>query len=255
MNRFIRILIIINGLIIPAFFGYVFYQIFSNEEEEENEYYTENITVGERLEKAKEKGLAIQGLTYDRPRGIYNSTNYYLPLSVMTYEEAKVVKEIVSTQDNASASLYNYFNVLFLDKDYNVIGKLLDKKASISDIHTLWVYSKDNYIDTTAKYMAYLIGFEDSNNDGNLNSLDHQDLYISDLAGKNLVQVTYNKNIVEFDFINSHSEIFIHYKERNEIKDEHKRLKFGRYHIETGKFVELKDIDKALSEIEEQLIH
>jgi hypothetical protein len=260
-NRFIRVLIIINGIIFPIFVGYYLYNSFFDNWGG-NSFQSHSIIVGEELEEAKRDSLALQGLNYESPVNVYNSTNYYLPISVMTYEEAKEYRDFVSMAGDMSPDAYghNYFNVIFLDKQYNVIGQLLDKKASITDIFInsgQYGYQYDHQekeIDRTVKNIAYSIVFDDSNKDGKLNSLDNQDLYISDLEGKNLTQVTADIDIVEYQFVNSNTEIFIRFKDRTDIRDEYKYVKFGLYNIEQKAFTELKAIEKKLLEIESKLV-
>jgi hypothetical protein len=253
MKKLNQTLVTINGIIIPLFIGFALYKIL---DKSDNEYRgPESIIVGNELEKAKGDSLALQGITYETPEEIYNSTNFYLPVSVMTYEEAKELKEIASSAGDMNSSLFNFFNIVFLDKDYKVIGQLLDRKASISFIHiNRGRYYQDNTVDKTVKNISYLIGFNDTNRDGKLNSLDEQDLYISDLNGQNLTQVTSKKDIIDFEFINSNSEMFIRFKDRSNIRDEYKKVKFGVYNIERGTFYELKDLEKKLLDIESKLI-
>lgn len=259
-NRFIKALVIVNGVIFPIFFGVILFKVFSKDIAE-SDYEPDAIIVGDKLEQAKSDTLVLQGLSYETPpQQIYNSTNMYIPISVLTYEEAKKMREDSQKAGDFNPAWFNYFNVLFLDEDYNVIGQLLDKKATISEIiinnggRGYYDYEGQRTIDKTVKNIAYRIGFEDSNRDGKLNYLDYQDLYISDLNGKNLTQVTSNKNIVDFEFINSNSQIFVRFKERNELRDEYNPLKFGVYNIETKTFNELKEIEKKLTDIESKLI-
>ncbi len=255
MNRFIKTLVIINGLIIPICIGYLVYKSFDYNSSGVG-YESESIIVGEELEEAKKDSLALQGLRYESPDEIYNSTNLYLPISVMTYEEVKELKKLASSAGDINISYFNYFNIIFLDKDYVVIGQLLDKKASITDIFInrgQYAY-QERTIDNTVRHITYSIGFDDTNRDGKLNSMDDHDLYISDLDGKNLTQVTQQKELVDYHFINSNSEIFIRFKDRNEIKDEYKYVKFGIYNIGTGTFKELKDLEDKLLNIESKLI-
>jgi hypothetical protein len=221
-----------------------------------NNYEATGIIVGEDLEKAKGDSLALQGLSYEKPIPIYNSTNFYLPLSAKTFKESRKLSADSEAAGDFYTGWFNYVNVLFLDKDYKVIGILLDKKASISEIETYGVYynSNDNSRDTTVKNIAYLIGYEDSNNDGKLDHNDFHDLFISDLNGGNLTMVTKEKDIIDYDFIKSNSEIFIRYLDRNDLRDEYKRTKFGLFHIVTREFRELKDIEESLIEIESSLI-
>jgi hypothetical protein len=261
MTRFVKTLIIINGLIIPAAVCFLLYK-FISESLRDDSYQAESIIVGEDLGKAKKDSLALQGITYETPLTIYNSTNYYLPISVMSYEEAKDLKTSEGTQfklgrtsGNNYVSYSNYFNILFFDKDYKVTGQLLEKKASITEIFmNIPSSGYQQEIDKSVKNMAYIIGFDDSNKDGKLNSSDFHDLYISDLEGKNLTKVTSQKDVIDFNFMNSNTEIFIRYKDRNEIKEEYKHIKFGLYTIGTGTFKELNEIEQKLLEIESKLI-
>ena len=260
-NKFIKTLIIINGILLPIFVVYYLYKSITDNWTGDN-YQSESIIVGEELEEAKRDSLALQGLTYESPVDVYNSTNYYLPISVMTYEEAKEYKEFVSSAGDISPDAYgnNYFNVIFFDKHYSVAGQLLDKKASITEIFInrgQYGYRYDyqeKEVDKTVKNIAYSIGFDDSNKDGKLNSLDNHDLYISDLEGKNLKQVTKQIEVLDYQFINSNTEIFVRFKDRNEIRDEYKYVKFGLYNIESGTFMELKEIENKLLDIEKKLV-
>ncbi len=133
------------------------------------------------------------------------------------------------------------------------------KKATISEIiineASRYYYDGARTVDTTVKNIAYRIGFDDSNKDGKLDQGDYQILeYISDLNGQSLTQVTFQKDIVDFEFINLNTKIFIRYKDRNEMRDEYNHLKFGIYDIETKTFNELKQIEERLVDIESKLI-
>jgi hypothetical protein len=214
----------------------------------------ESIIVGKKLESAKQKDLALQGLYYNAPQDIYNSTNLYLPLSIMTYKEAKEVEQAASSANDLSLSFYNIFNVVFLDKEYHVIGKLLDKKASITDIHIPSGNYNSEIIDTTVKHIAYYIGFTDTNKDGLLNREDSHDLYLSDLSGKQLTQVTSGIDIENYYFQKDHSQLLIIYKERTNQREEHKRNKFAIYEISKKQFRKLEALEKQLESIEKQLI-
>ena len=105
-NRFIKILIIVNGLIIPIFICFLVYKYLSDYQSGVA-YEAESIIVGEELEKAKADSLALQGISYEAPRQIYNSTNLYLPISVMTYKEAKEIYRGLSVffKDNKMKTL------------------------------------------------------------------------------------------------------------------------------------------------------
>lgn len=255
MSKLIKTLIIINGILIPTIIIIVFFQIF-NSFGPRNNNNDDGIIIGDRLEEAKIDSVALQGLTYDNPIEIYNSTNYYLPISVTTYNEEKNLRKLALSSGDVGWSNYHVLNVIFLDKDYKVIGTLVEKKASIIDIEI----PRNNYdsresIDKSVKNIAYLIGFDDSNKDGKLNSIDRHDLFISDLNGMNLVQITKDIDVKTFEFKNSHSRILISYTERVEQKEEHKKVKFGLFDIASSKFTNLSNLNKELEGIEEELIN
>ena len=252
MNKFIKTLIIINGLIIPLIIVvllFLWIDPFPNKKEN-----VEGIIVGEKLHDAKIDSIALQGLYYDSPRKIYNSKNYYLPISVTTYKEAKNLRKIASSANDLSYSFQHIMNVIFLNGDYEVITTLLDKKASIIDIEVRTQYKSDKEVDTTVKNIGYLIGFEDSNNDGKLNSDDYHDLYISDLNGQNLIKATSGIDIISFNFINSNSEILIRYYERSDLKEEHKKIMFGIFNIQESEFKSLSGLNDTIQNLKDRLI-
>ena len=128
MNKYIKVLIIVNGLLIPIVLGLLIYKSFTNKTSDV--YFEEplSIIVGEKLDKAKKDSVSLQGIFYEVPEHIYNSSNFYLPISVMTYEQAKDLKKASESAGDMSFSYYNYLNILFLDKDYKVLR------------YNLWVY-------------------------------------------------------------------------------------------------------------------
>jgi len=254
-NKFIKLIIVVNGILL--FFVLIFALVnitkdfFSNRNK-----YDEGLYIGEKIEKAKEKKVALQGLRYYTPSSLYNSSNSYLPISLLTYEEEKAIYEAASVANDIGSSLLKYVNVVFLDENYQLIGSLLDKKASILEIEPQRDSNyNDNKVDETVKYIAYLIAFEDSNKDGKLNSADNHDLYISDLNGKNLQKITHNLNIDRFEFKKSNSQIFIKYTSRENIREEHKKQDFAIYNIEEGKFVNLKSLNNELNNLEKIIIN
>lgn len=253
MNKFIKTLIVINGILFPILIGITFYQMLVNNN---HESITEDgVIIGEEFEEAKQDSLQLQGIEYESPIEIYNSTNFYLPISALTYDEAKNLKELVSSAAEVSYSLYQLFNILFLTKDYDVIGTLVDRKASIIDIDFPRYSYRNDKIDKTVNNIVYLISFDDTNNDGKLNSLDFHDLYISDLNGKNLTQVTKGVDVESFEFVKSNSELFIRFRERNEQREEHRKVKFAIFKIKSATLIQLSGLNDTLDIIESSLIN
>ena len=254
-NRFVKLIILVNGILL--FFVLVFAlvnitkEMFSNKNN-----YNEGLYVGEKIKKAKEKKVALQGLRYYTPSSLYNSKNSYLPISLLTYEEQKYIYEAASSANDFSSSLLKYVNVIFLDKNYQLIGSLLDKKASILEIEPQRDSNYSNKkVDETVKYIAYLIAFEDSNKDGKLNSGDNHDLYLSNLEGKNLQKITNGLNISSYQFKKANSQIFIKYTNRAEIREEHKKEEFAIYNIEKKEFVNLKSLNDELDKLDKIIIN
>lgn len=254
MNKLIKTLIIINGIMMPLVLGIIIFQLLKTFKPRQ-EFNDEGIIIDERLDDAKSDTVALQGLSYDSPIEIYNSTNFYLPISVTTYKEVKDLRKIASSAGDLSLSYYHIMNVIFMDKDYHIIGNLVDKKASIIQIEIPYKNRYDKTVDKTVKNIAYLIGFDDTNKDGKLNSSDNHDLYITDLNGQNLTKASANIDVESFDFINSNTQIFFRYKERTDLKEEHKKIKFGLFDIETLKFKELTGLNNSINDIEKQLIN
>jgi hypothetical protein len=257
MSKIIKSLIIINGLLIPILLIVIVYKTF--ESQADNYYGTEpvGIDVGEDFKNANKDSLALQGIVYNEPVQVYNSKNYYLTIGVMTYQEARDFKNAVSSAGDMNPYDYqNYFNVIFLDKDFNYVRELLSRKASISYVYVndkYYDYNNKNFVDTTAKHIAYMIGFEDSNKNGKLDVDDDHDLFISSLDGSNLIQVTKGISVRNFEFINGNKEILINYKDRNSIKDEYKRIKFAKYNIVDKRLSFMKELDDKLDALEKSL--
>ncbi len=255
MSRFIKILIIVNGLIIPTICCVLLYKLLE-------EYFRpsgpeESVIVGAPLEQAKKDSVALQGISYSTPIAIYNSTNFYLPISVRTYEEPKRIAKLgidSSPTFRTEPNYDRYINVLFLDKDYKPIGKLLDRKASITEINIPGERYPDNEVDKTVKNISFLIAFADTNHDGKLNADDDHDLYISDLDGSHLTQVSKKVDVQNYNFVKSNSAILISFKDRSTASDEHKRNQFAVYDIAANTFTVLTDVHTYLNDIESILI-
>ena len=255
-NKFLKGIIIVNGIL---FFFVLIFALFNIVKDffPHQDNFPEGIILGEELQEAKKESVALQGLKYDTPRDLYNSKNKYLPISLLTYEEEKRIYKIASLANNIGDALLKYVNVIFLDENYQVITSLLKQKASILQIEPQRKdYNlKNQELDKTVKYIAYLIAFEDSNKDGKLNSADNHDLYLSNLSGKNLKKVTSDINIERFEFTNSNAQIFITYTTREDVKKEHKKQRFSIYDMKASKLLNMSSIDKELDDLEKIIIN
>jgi hypothetical protein len=261
LDKFLKYLWLINGILLPTLLIYYIFR---------DNFYTgptyaepDDIIVGEAIEDAKRKGLALQGINYNPPFTIYNSKNHLVEVSVHTYEEAKLLAQArASAGDIAPPPYLNLINLIFLDENYQVIRRLLNKKGAISRYEIPYDKYASSYIDpsttavdTTVNNIVYEIGFDDTNKDGALNTEDDHDLYISALDGSNLIKVIGGVELRDYSFRKNHSEILITYKDRSNEREEYKKDRYAIYDIPTGKLRLLEEIDKELAEIEKILIN
>ncbi len=135
-----------------------------------------------------------------------DSTHYLLiPLGMKTDEdqENRLLKNKSSdyySSESYSGSYrsykYNFYsldfgncnNIIFYNKKTDETHLLLQKPAVISEFYFPY-YSKEY---TAKKYWFLLLGIheEDTNEDGYINDEDAEKVYISDLSGMNMIQIT-----------------------------------------------------------------
>ncbi len=252
MTKFVKTLIIINGLLIPCVLVIILISFLINEFRTNN--YRPDPVMTENLITKDGDTLMSQGLDFSTPESIYNSTNLFIKVGPKTYETPKLLKDSYSVNfEGGSMEPYEYFvNILFLDSKYNLLTTLVDKKASIKSVSIPAEYRSEK-IDTTVRNIGYLIAFEDSNKDKVIDWRDNYDLYISTLSGGGLTQVTNGIDIKSFEFINNHKEIFISFTKRQDIPDEHKIKRFALYNIKSQKLNYLTDLDRAITNIQKIL--
>jgi hypothetical protein len=246
----VKTLIIVNGLLIPIFLLIFIVSLLINEY---GHIYRPDPVMTENLITNDGDTLMAQGLFYDKPESIYNSTNLYIKVSPKTYEIPKIKSSNFESAMYRQVEPYEYYiNILFLDSRYNLLSTLVDQKASIIDI-TIPVNSESEKVDTTVKNIGYLIAFEDSNKDKIIDRMDNYDLYISNLSGKDLTKVTINIDVKSFEFINNHKDIFISFTDRLDIPEEHKITRFAIYNLQSKDLKYLTQLDKALTNIQKIL--
>lgn len=262
MNKFLKIVWSINGiliLVLALFVGAILIEEATRNFS--NRYSPPRVIVGKDLEKAKEKGLVLQGLDYNEPKSIRGTDGYLLPVRIKTYEkpktEAEITEEVFYLKSSIKMDHYqNTVNVVFMDKDFKTTQVLLNKKGFIKSFSyptSSSDFYDDTRPDTIQQHITYLIGFEDTNKDGVLDSKDKTDLYISGLKGENLVRVTTEVDVLDHSFINT-NQILIRYINRDETRREHKREYFAKYYIKENKLEELTSLHTALDELEKFLV-
>ncbi len=255
MTKFIKTLAVINGLLLPLIIlSFMIYQLADWIKNSSHRHVAPPGVKTENTIVEKEDTLIIQGLSYAAPVAVYNSTNFIIEIKPKTFDEPQKVQTSKSMNFRAPNSNYalNDFNVLFLDKDYKVIGRLLDKKGSIKSLEI--PYGSDQYkVDTSVKNIAYEIAFNDDTEDGIIDDDDLHDLYLSNLSGKELTQVTNGVDVDAFEFINNHSALMITYTDRSDLTEEYKIKKFAIYTIATKQLCKLTEVDKGIEEIQKIL--
>ena len=255
LTKTLKIVWLINGFVF-ILFAIVLLVTLYNERSSRYDYEPDFILTDNELKDAKEKGLYLQGLQYDYPTSIFNSDYRYMEVRAMTYEEPleELALSIASAGD-ISPNLYSsMLNLVFMDENYNDVHSLLDTKGNIAKVLVVDAYDaeRDKNADKV-KHMAYLIGFKDSNGDGFLNYEDEHDLYISDLMGRNLMQVTMGIDVKDFYFRDAYTKLFIEYEERDDVKPEHKRKRFAIYDISKKELSFLVQLDSELDKLEDIL--
>jgi len=256
MTKFIKTLIIINGLIIPLvliiFLGIIIQESARNSPKR---FDPDPIKTVNLITKEGDT-LVTQGLRYQDPESVYNSTNFIIKVMPRTYDKPRKIESESTIRAYRQVEIMGsneptgyLVNILFLDTNYNYIRRLVDKKASIEQVTIPTDYDRQE-VDTTVKNIGYLIAYEDSNNDKIIDWNDDYDLYISDLDGKNLFQITHDRDINGFEFINQHNDVFISYTDREKIRDEYKITRFAIFNIKTRQLRDLATIDKALRDVQ-----
>lgn len=209
-NKFIKTLIIINGILIPLFILTLFGILIT-------EFITTRPGWHSNVNDDYKPEYVIE---HTSPQEIVNSENYF----VSKFKSEEINKILMETVVKIGDVPENTINIVFLNKDFEKIGNLLENDASIKHINFPNLFSNDNEQRELTQNITYLIAFEDSNNDNVIDRYDEHHLYISDLSGKNLNRIL-DKRIKEYKFINDFKEILVTYHENE------KDLAVGVYDI------------------------
>ena len=209
-----RILLAIIGVIVTVIIIYALYP---------SKGYSENPQVkSQHIERKKPKPIVWSG-KLSEPLKIPFSNFFYIPIvGNLDYVDLNRTYEI---------SPYNMVveytsNILFLNKDSVVIGKLLPKNGSITYM-TVGPSSKE----LEQKKIVYLIAEEESNTYGKIYNLEKHFLYISDIDGKNLTKITERK-VINFQWVNQGKGILLNFYYRKKMNDSI----HGLFDIETNEF-------------------
>ena len=232
-NKFIRTLIIINGILIPIFILYVFGNIIY-------EHFKKNepIVLDNNFE-FENQNLSNFSIQNSEPIQIPNSEFYYVTVEKKyQYEYGEIDIDI---EHSPNMVRQNTINVLFLNKEQSEIGKLLSENGSITSMGVLNRFTENAQELKQIKYIAYYIATKDSNEDGIIDSADQHYVYLSDLNGRNLKKVT-DRKVKTFQWLNQGKEMILTlYKEDND-----NDFDYAIYNLETK---EIRPTEK-LNEIE-----
>ena len=229
LDKILKILWLVNGVLLLALLLFAGYRLFLEELDSYYYYDTEtSLVIGGEQADALKKSEQIQGVVYGKIATVPGTPIRVLPVSARRFQSLEQEREQYfalsypgSTEETNEIGA-DIVNLIFMDIDYKVNNTLLSRRAFIHTAASPQSTSPENIPDPTIKNILYLISFEDSNNDGLLSESDHSDLYISDVDGLNLVQVTRNVFVMDYKFISNNSEVLISFKERDNRTPEYK---------------------------------
>ncbi len=194
-SRYSQIIWNINGtvLLIAFIIAIVASISWIIEEMNYNSYeYNKGAVVGKPNEKAKEIGLDLQHLLYDRPEKIAFTDYYFSEVYVLDKEIPKRMKEVIYRANDISMSLFGgTINIIFFNSKTEETYPLLETYGYISSIDIPHYYNGVKPPEEKRrKWNLYKIANNDSNGDGRINEMDNSPYFISDIFGKALTQIT-----------------------------------------------------------------
>ena len=89
-------------------------------------------------------------------------------------------------------------------------------------------------------YISYFIADIDTNSDGRIDQKDQHYVYLSDLNGENLQQIT-DRNVSQYKWINDNSQLLLTFKNG----ESDSNLEFGVYDVKTGKIEQTKNLNST----------
>jgi hypothetical protein len=165
---------------------------------------------GEKLEKSTADSLALQEISLSFPGAVGTSQYRFIqlkardltrPAKISSYSSAMKAPPEMKTNrfynnEYNALEANSTINLIFYKQDGSDYHLLLDRKGFIASAD---IPTKE---DSSRSFCIYSIAFEDTDNDGRLTYLDRKDMYVSDISGKNLRQVT-DKRLHVFQYMKS----------------------------------------------------
>jgi hypothetical protein len=260
LDKILKILWLVNGVLLLALLLFAGYHLFLEKSGSYGHYDTEtSLVIGPEQSDALKKSEELQGISYGQIINVPGTPVHVLPVTARRFHQLEHEREPYSALRAAGAPEEtneigaDLVNLIFMDIDYRVINTLLSRRAFIHRVASPRSLSLENMPDPTIKNILYLISFEDSNNDGLLSGSDNSDLYISDVDGSNLVQVTSNVFVLDYKFISNNSEVLVSFKERGNSQSDYKSTRFAKYQISRENLTEMSGLHQELLKVEETL--
>jgi hypothetical protein len=260
IDKALKILWVVNGVLLLAIILFVGYRLFLEEFRVFGNNETETgLVIGGDEAKAITTGEKRQGLIYEEIQSVPGTSFHILPISTRVFKSVKAEEQYyagLSSGPSGDISLLAYGNVnlIFMDIDYRVITTLLNRKAFIHTAASPGVaFAELNTLDATIKKIVYLISFEDSNSDGVLDENDSSDLYISDVDGSDLLQVTKNVLVLDYKFINSNTELLISYQNAADARSPFQTTRFAKYQINRDSLIEMSKLHDEIANVDKLL--
>ena len=230
-NKFIRILVIINGILIPIFILYLFGLLIL----EKADQYQEQIDQ-EAYYDSDESVEKLFDIKYSSPVKLPNSNFYYVAVQKKFKDEYGYTD--LDVEDSENMVNVNTVNILFLDKEFQNSGKLLPKNASIKSMFIPNRHTNDAEVLKELKHISYFIANTDTNGDGVINEFDQHYVYLSDLNGENLIKVS-DRKVKNYLWINNNKELLLTFDNL----EEPNKLEYGIYNIDSKKIRAIKNIN------------
>jgi len=221
-NKFVKTLIIINGIIIPIFV-IILLTDYIKTKINRDDFDSSDIEYSSQDEKLLELKETIR---YSSIQKIPNS-EYFLVAKYLVFDNKPSYGDYdliipYTVPDNT-------INILFLDKNYNVVRKLLKKDCSIKKMFISKAYLSKEKNQETLKFLSFYIAKEDTTGEGKINDYDQHYIYVSDLNGENLTKVT-DREINQYQWISEGTELLLQFEEKDNNGNEN--LRYGIYNIQ-----------------------
>lgn len=232
-NKFIKTLIIINGILIPIFV-IILLTDYIKTKINRDDFDSSDIEYSSQEKKLPELKETIR---YSSIQKIPNSEYF-------------IVAKYLVLDDKPSYGDYDLIipytvpdrtiNILFLDKNYNVVRKLLEKDCSIKKMFISKAYLNKDKTQEDLKFLSFYIAKEDTTGEGKINDYDQHYIYVSDLNGENLTKVT-DREINQYQWISEGTELLLQFEEKDNNGNEN--LRYGIYNIQKKSMTIPKSID------------